>query len=84
MKIRSYCVYDAAAQVYLNPFFCPNDQVAKRAFHQAANERGHDFAKFAPDYTLFFVGTFDDETGELVGVPPVSLGNALQYKEAAE
>jgi len=81
VKTYLYGVFDAAAKAYLSPFFSASDGVAKRAFHHACNTGGHDFFLHASDYTLFKLGEFDDETGNLTACLPVSLGNGVQFRE---
>jgi len=84
MKIRIYSIYDLAARAWLQPFFSPTDETAARAFRHACNDPDIMFSQHSPDYTLFFVGEFDDEKGVLTGSTPAALGNGLQYKDAAE
>jgi len=63
MKRNVYSVFDHKALGYLQPFFAPNHQVATRHFRTAAQDPQHDFCRYAEDYTLFFLGTFDEEQG---------------------
>lgn len=82
MKLIAFSVYDSAAEAWLPPFFMRNKGEAIRSFASAANTNDHQFAKHADDYTLFEIGTFDDETGALATVGQVrSLGTALEYLE---
>lgn len=63
MKHRVFCVYDVAAGANLPPFMMPRDQQAIRAFTDCVNSASHQFGAHPHDYTLFFIGTFDDTTG---------------------
>lgn len=84
MKLLAFTVFDSAAEAYLQPFFARSEGEAIRSFSTAASSEDHMFAKHAADYTLFKIGTFDDATGLLeVPHPPVSLGNALDYRTAS-
>ncbi len=75
MKI--FAIFDSKAEAYLNPFFNPTAGVALRSFAQAANDEQHDFNKFAGDYTLFELGSFDPQTGTISPLSaPHNLGTA--------
>lgn len=81
MKI--FTVYDAKAETYLQPFFSQNEATAQRAFQAAATDEDHDFSKFAEDYTLFEIGAWNDEGGEIKTLEAKKpLANAIQYREA--
>lgn len=76
MKIFS--VYDDKADAFLPPFFFKTEAQALRAFAAAANEEGHDFQKHAADYTLFEIGDFSEQVGNIKGLDAIkNLGNAL-------
>ena len=57
-------VYDSKAAAFLAPIFTVTSAVALRAFTQAANDSGHDFSRYAGDYTLFELGTFDEQNAK--------------------
>lgn len=80
MNTMVFCIYDSAADRYLEPFFAPTADVAIRGFREAANKPDHQFQKFPADYTLFHIGQYDPDSGNLVPETPRSLGNALQYQ----
>lgn len=84
MRLFVFSVFDAAAQAYLQPFFFPMPGQAIRAFVDAVNGGNEQFSRHAADFTLFQVGEFVQDTGELLAQAPKSLGNALQFKEAAQ
>ena len=78
-----FSVRDQAADAYLPPFVLPRIEMAKRVFAQAVNSESHQFGQAPADYTLFCLGTFDDETGKFLIQPAQeSLGNGLIYKES--
>lgn len=58
-----YSVFDAKAELFGQPLFAANVAVAIRAFTAAVQSEDHDFHKFAEDYTLFEIASFDAETG---------------------
>lgn len=65
MKILTYSVRDSKAERYISPFYAPTRAVAQRMFETAANTPGENFNAHSGDFTLFEIGTFDDETGIL-------------------
>lgn len=72
-----FSVYDMAAKRYLEPFFAPTMEFAIRGFREACETPGHQFSKFPEDYTLYQLGEFDPETGQITGLSPeVKLANA--------
>lgn len=77
-----FTVHDSKAEAFLSPFFCKTVGLAIRSFTQAANDQGHDFNKYAADYTLFHLGAYDESTAtfELFGAPK-NIGIALQFIE---
>lgn len=82
MRKLVFTVHDRAAAAYLEPFFARSEGEAIRAFSSAAQSEDHNFGQHSADYTLFKIGSFDDETSVLESHAPVSLGNALDYKTA--
>lgn len=82
MKIKMYAIYDSAAGAYLQPFFFHQDGLALRAISDCVADPSHNFAKHPDDYTLFYIGEFDDQTGDIVpAVPAESLGNLIEFKQ---
>lgn len=74
-----FSVYDSKAQTYCTPFFSVNTSTAMRDFAHAANDKGTDLYKFSLDYTLFHIGSFNEETAEITVQIPVNLGTANQF-----
>ena len=65
MKLIIFSVHDSKAAAFISPFFCPTVAVGLRSFAQAASDTDTQFCKFPGDYTLFELGTFDVNTGEI-------------------
>lgn len=75
-------VYDAKAERFIELVQTPTTGVALRSFQEAVNTDGTDFAKYAEDYTLFHLGSFDHETGSVIPLnTPESLALAITLKE---
>jgi hypothetical protein len=61
MKIKMFNIYDQKAKSFLQPFFMQNNSLAVRAITDLANDPEHSFCRHAEDYTLYELGTFDDQ-----------------------
>lgn len=73
-------VYDSKAETYNAPVAAIAIGEAIRAFADAVNDGQSPFNKHPEDYTLFHIGTFDDQTCQVeMKEAPVSLGGALQF-----
>lgn len=81
MKLHILTVHDSKAEAFIQPFFAQTPAVGIRMFEQAANEVASDFHRHAGDYTLFELGTFEQDTARFeLHETPVNLGLALTYK----
>jgi hypothetical protein len=65
MKQEIYVIKDLVADAFLKPFFVPNENVAKRAVIDAFYDPEHDFTRYTNDYNLFYLGTYDNESGAI-------------------
>jgi len=66
MLLAIFSVWDSKAAAYIQPFFASNNNVAIRMFETACRDQSHDFHRHAEDYTLFRIGSFDQEKGDLM------------------
>lgn len=77
---RIFTVYDVMAGAYLPPFFLRTDGEAKRAFEDCIRAPEHRFNAHPEQYTLFFHGEYDDESGDFtLTEAPQALGNGLDF-----
>ena len=83
MQYGIYVVYDSKAEAYNTPVFYQNDQVALRAFKDAANSPESSISRYPEDYTFFLLGQYDDTTAQidLMGTPK-SIARAIELTEA--
>ncbi len=85
MKTGIFAIYDSKAEAYLQPFFSQNKATAIRQFTQATQDGGTPFNKNPGDYTLFAIGTWDEQTAEIeqdeVKTP---LGTAIEFMGTGE
>ncbi len=85
MKHKIFCVYDSAADAYLPPFFMPESGQAIRVFGDCVNSADHQFGKHPSDYTLFFLGGFDDRSAWIdLESAPVKLINGVEARKGAK
>jgi hypothetical protein len=68
MKIKIYSVYDAVAKVWNQPFYQMNDQVAQRTIANCVNTQGHNYNMNPEDFSLYFIGEFNDQDGIITPV----------------
>jgi hypothetical protein len=80
-----FSIYDSKAAAYLPPFILPRIEMGQRVFSDAINSKDHQFGKHPEDYTLFHLGTFDDERAyfEALGTPN-SLGIGVEYVQTKD
>jgi len=76
VKLNAYVSRDSKANVYNKPFFLGTHAEAIRAFHQAVKKEGTLLSEHPEDFSLYFIGSYDDNSAELEAVPPVHLANA--------
>lgn len=65
MEKLVFSVFDSKAKLYGQPYFAINEEVGVRHFAAAVRDPNSLMGRFAGDYTLFCVGTFNEETGVL-------------------
>lgn len=82
MLHRVFTIYDAAANAYLQPFFSPTKATAIRSVTELVLDDKHQFGKYPNDYTLFYLGDFEDTKAVFTLLPsPASLGVLVEFKE---
>ncbi len=80
MKHKIFSIHDQKAKAFLPPFFLPETGMALRTFGDCVNSQSHQFNKHPEDYTIFELGTFDDNTGKIVlENAPQSRGNGVEF-----
>lgn len=82
MQHKVFSVYDSKVEAYLPPVFNTSRGAMLRAVEEAVNNKDHQFSKYAADYTLFELGTFEDTTCTFqFHLSPLSLGNLVEFKQ---
>lgn len=77
---RIYAIYDSKAVQFAPPFFVNNDEVAKRTLcHTFLNVGRCPLTDYPADFTLFALGEFDEDTGEILSFEAKqNLGTVLE------
>lgn len=76
---KMFTVYDNCASAYLTPYFMPQTEMAERIFEGCVNDPTHLFGRFPAHFTLFLIGTWDDESATFLHHAPSSIGNGVEY-----
>lgn len=82
MILKAFSIYDSKACFFGNPFFAQKEEQAIRDFGDAvnSNEPNNGFARHPEDYSLFYIGDFDNENGEFSKIIPRNLITASACK----
>lgn len=82
MILHIYGIYDNKVEAYNTPFFARSNGEAIRMFANAVNQEGSDFNRWANDYCLYRIGSFNADTGEIIDTThKENLGLAVEYLE---
>lgn len=78
MRLNVYTIFDTAAGAYMRPFFLQSDGQATRSFKDLALDAEHAVGQHPEDYSLWRIGIYDDNKGELVPEARECLATALE------
>lgn len=84
MTLTIFSIYDSKAEAYITPFFAINSATGIRDFETAARDKNTKFWSHPGDFTLFEMGSFDQDSGktELLKTP-INHGTALVHQVRA-
>lgn len=84
MIVKIFGIYDSKTEAYLPPFFMPSKGAAIRAISTHVADPQHNFCKYAEDFTLFELGSWDDANSKFsLHNAPQSLGVLLEFKASS-
>jgi hypothetical protein len=83
MKMLAFSILDAAVAAYGPVFFAPTKGAAIRQFMDICTDQRTAVSRHPADYTLFLVGQFDDQVGELTDRTNEPLMSAVDAVQAA-
>lgn len=82
MKHKVFTTYDSKVGAYLQPFVMRSRGEAMRAFESICNDGKSQFCSHPADFTLFEIGSYDEDTGCLEPhEAKIALGLALDFKK---
>lgn len=80
MILKVFTVFDAKVGVFLPPMFCKTVGECARVMMQLCEDKNHQFYKFRDDFTLFELGTYDEELGQFSNLTaPVMVCSLREY-----
>lgn len=79
MQLLAFCFYDSKAQYFSTPFFCHHRGQALRMAIDLTSDPGTHMGRYPEDFHLYELGYFDDATGSLYKVEPMSMGPCSSF-----
>ena len=83
MRLNVYTIFDVASGAYMRPFFGASDGQAIRSFTDISQDADHEIGKHPEDYSLYRIGTYDDNKGVLHPEDKQCLATALEVVASA-
>lgn len=78
MIYKTYAVFDSKIGTYARPFQMQTSGEALRSWMDIVNDEKTQFYKHPEDFTLFELGSYNDDTGKFENHPtPVSIATAI-------
>ena len=78
---KIYAIFDSKAEAYSLPFYYQHEGQALRTVIDWLNDPNTPYAKHPEDYTLFDLGTYDENTGTITQDAIKSIQNLVQLQE---
>lgn len=83
MILHIFSIHDSKAEAYITPFFSQTPATALRDFESACKQEGHQFQRFAADYTLFLLGTFEADKAKFnLEKTPINLAQGHHFTQS--
>lgn len=80
MQHLMFAIYDSKTEAYSKPFYSLTKGEAIRTFQDAVNSPDSMFYKHPGDFTLFNIGSYDDDKATLDNGNHENLGCAITFK----
>lgn len=80
MKFNIYSIYDVKAGAYVRPIYMRSDEEMMASVFETAKDQNSGFYKHPDDYTVFLLGTFDEENAEIDFHGPKSISTVLDIR----
>lgn len=82
--MKMFSIHDAKAGAFMQPFFARANGEAIRHFTVQANDPNSMICRFPGDFTLCYIGEFDEHVGQLAPAERQALGLASDFKSQQE
>lgn len=84
MIMKVYSIFDSKVAIYVPPFFVRNEgEMIRRLSDWVNSGQNNDLAKHPEDYTLYFLGEWDDNTAGFVANEPSAVITAASLVTVA-
>lgn len=77
-------IYDADAQLFMDPFIGPDISTIIFEFAEAVCDRKTPLGKSPASFTLYHIANHDPESGVMTGFDPVKLGCGSDFLHASQ
>jgi len=85
MELKAFTIRDSKAECFNTPFFQKSHGEAERSFREIANDQKSMISKYPEDYDLYYLGTYNDQTGLIDPlVTPQHVAKAIAVKTQSE
>lgn len=78
MIIQIFTIFDIKTGAYLTPIYQPTLTAATRLFINTCTDTTHPFNQNPEDFTLFYIGEYDDQTAKIEPMIPQSIMTAQE------
>jgi len=79
---KIFSIYDSKGEIYAQPFFQRNVNVAIRTFTNMVNDERSQISSYPEDYTLFEIGMWDDVKGIIIThKTALSVGKGIDFQK---
>lgn len=84
MILHVFSFYDSKAGYFSTPFFFPHPGQAIRTAIDLGSDTSTGPGRYPEDFTLYRIGSFNDQTAIFESEPPVSLGSVSSLMPRGE
>jgi hypothetical protein len=75
---KMYSIYDVKAEAFFPPFYTETEGLALRMIMETLSDPNSNLSKYPADFTLFYLGEFDDNTAEIT-YDKKPMGTMIEY-----
>lgn len=80
MILSVFSIYDIGVSTWLRPMFARNKGEMVRQFSEGVNDSKSSISRYADDYVLYEIGTWNDDTCEFnLHKAPIKIGVAREF-----